>query len=186
MGQQFEIGDVVFLNSGGPGMTVVAAGDEPGGPVRLLYFDEADSPTVLVVPAAAVTADDDDDDDDGDFDLGDPVAAAPPSGPAAEAVHAEPAGYFRDHPAVRTDRPAVVGMSAVRGQRFWGPYAWIRQAVADELVNRGADRDEAEAHVLALGDGRILKWLLKYGPDIAKFVLLLLPLFAEPAPAPAG
>lgn len=66
--------------------------------------------------------------------------------------------------------------------RFSGLFRGVREELAAGLVARGVDPEEAEQFVGGVGDGRLIRWLVEHGPDIAKLILLLLPLFAKPSP----
>lgn len=48
-----------------------------------------------------------------------------------------------------------------------------RAEMVAELVKNGSDQAAAEEAVGAIGDGKILAWLMLYGPDIAKLIKML-------------
>lgn len=96
-----------------------------------------------------------------------PMAMAGP-GNAAKVVGAQPATAFR---------PLRIGKRI----------ADFREGVKAELLKRGFD--PAEVHLVGqLGDGKILEWIITHGPDIIKFVEMLIALFADGGPSivPAG
>jgi hypothetical protein len=70
--------------------------------------------------------------------------------------------------------PQVVGASKLRiAKRI----AEFRAGVKAELEKRGVAPEDV-AVVGQLGDGKILEWLVSHGPDIIKFVEMLMALFA--------
>lgn len=69
--------------------------------------------------------------------------------------------------------PQVVGTSKLRIVKR---IAEFRAGVKAELEKRGVDPADVEI-VGQLGDGKILEWLVTHGPDIIKFVEMLIALF---------
>jgi hypothetical protein len=59
------------------------------------------------------------------------------------------------------------------GQRFKGPLKRFRERIVQEAVENGIPESEAVETVAAIGDGRILELLLKYGPEIIKIIMAL-------------
>lgn len=55
----------------------------------------------------------------------------------------------------------------------------FRQRVAAGLVEKGMTQEEADGVVGKIGDGAILQWIITHGPDIVKFIEMIMALFPK-------
>jgi hypothetical protein len=65
--------------------------------------------------------------------------------------------------------------------RIVGPF---RRRAIEELKHRGYNEADAADMVGQIGDGKILEWIITHGPEILKFIEMLIGLFATVQPTP--